>query len=112
MKGVEIVRETVAASAVVAAIALLVSLLVGRFDAGMGLALGLLIGAFNGELVRRVVLNRAPFVVAGVLRLAALSGFGILLAYLVHASTIALLLGIACAQFVMVAVAVRQGLRA
>ncbi|TMF22009.1 MAG: hypothetical protein E6I36_08000 [Chloroflexi bacterium] len=112
MKGVTIVRETLAASAAVAAIALAASVVLGRLDVGAGLAAGLLIGAFNGELLRRMVANRAPFVVSSVFRLALLSAAGILFAYLLHASAIALLIGVACAQFVMVAVAVREGLRA
>lgn len=111
MKGVGIVRETLAASAVLAAIALLTCLVLRRVDIGIGLASGLLVGGFNGELVRRVLINRAPFVVASVLRLAVLSGAAILLAYVFRASTIALLLGVACAQLVMVGVAVREGLR-
>ena len=112
MKGDWIVRETLAASAALAALAILVSLIVGRSDVGLGLAAGLVIGSMNGVLVRRALVHCAPFVAASVARLVLLSGAAILLAYLFHASAVALVLGVACAQLVMVAVAVREGLRA
>ena len=112
MRDVGIVRETVAASALLAAVALGAGLLLGRAPIGVGLAAGLLIGSSNGELVRRVLEHRAPFVMSSVIRMATLSAAAILVASLVGASTIALLLGVAAAQLVMVAAAVRQGLRA
>ena len=105
-------RETLAASAVLGALALLVSLIVGHSDIGLGVAAGLVIGSMNGVLVRQALTQRAPFVVASVARLVLLSGAAILLAYLFRASAVALVLGVACAQLVMVAVSVRQGLRA
>jgi len=107
-----IVRKTVTASAVLAAISLIAGLLFSRTPIGIGLAAGLVIGSFNGALVRAVIERRVPFVVATVLRLAAISAVALIAAYLVGASTIALLLGVAAAQLVMVATAVRQGLRA
>lgn len=112
MKDVGIVRGTVAASAVLAAIALVAGLVFAEAPIGAGLAAGLVIGSLNGALIRRVVVHNAPFVVSSVIRLALISAVAILAAYLVGASTIALLLGVAAAQFVMVATAVRQGLRA
>ncbi len=109
--GLGIVRGTVAASVVLAAIVVIAALVVGQLGIGVGLAAGLVIGSANGELIRRVVGNQAPFVVSSAIRLALVSGAAILVAFAIGASTIALLLGVAAAQFVMVAVAVRQGLR-
>jgi hypothetical protein len=111
VNGVWIVRETVAASVAIAGIALVAGLVLGQAPFGVGLAAGLVIGSLNGELVRRVIDRRAPFVVASLMRLALLSGLAILVAYLFSASTVALLLGVAAAQAVMVGAAVRQGLR-
>jgi hypothetical protein len=84
----------------------------GQRAVGLGLALGLVIGAMNGELIQRVIASRSPFVISSVLRMTALSGVAILVAFLVGASPVALLLGVAAAQFVMVGAAVRRGLRA
>jgi len=107
-----IVRKTVTASVVLAAIALIAGVLFSRTSIGVGLGAGLVIGSLNGALVRAVIERRAPFVVSTVVRLAAISTVALFAAYLVGASTIALLLGVAAAQLVMVATAVRQGLRA
>jgi hypothetical protein len=112
VRDVGIVRGTVAASAVLAAIALVTGLVFGQAPIGAGLAAGLVIGALNGELIRRAAVHNAPFVVSSVIRLAIISAVGILAAYVLGASTIALLLGVAAAQFVMVGAAVREGLRA
>lgn len=104
-------RGTVAASAVLAAIALAAGLVFGQAPIGTGLAAGLVIGALNGELIRRAAVHNAPFVVSSVIRLALISAVGILAAYLIGASTVALLLGVAAAQVVMVVASVRLGLR-
>jgi hypothetical protein len=95
-----------------AAIALFAGFLLGRPPEGTGLAAGLLIGSLNGELLRRAVVSHAPFVASSVIRLALISSAAILVAIAVGASTVALLLGVAAAQLVMVTLAVRQGLRA
>jgi hypothetical protein len=112
VKGVGIVRETWAASVALASIAFLAGFVLGQRSIGLGLALGLVVGAMNGELIQRVIDSGAPFVVSSVVRMAAVSAVAILVALLVGASPIAVLLGVAAAQFVMVATAVRHGLRA
>ena len=112
MKGVGIVRDTVAVSVALASIAFLAGLVVNQRAIGLGLALGLIVGAMNGELIQRVILSQTPFVVSSLLRMASLSAVAILVAFLVGASPVALLLGVGAAQFVMVGAAVRQGLRA
>ncbi len=111
MKGVGIVRETVIASALLAAIALFVAVVLGHVMLGVALAAGLLIGSVNGELIRRVLLNRASFVISSMVRLALVSGLAVILSVAAGMSPIALLLGVAAAQFVMVATAVREGLK-
>ena len=112
MKGVGIVRETVAASVALAAIALIAGLVVGQTAVGAGLAAGLAVGAVNGHLILRQLGNDTPFVVSSLGRLALFSAVAVLAAYLLSASTWAVLIGVAGAQAVMVATAVRQGLRA
>lgn len=110
MKGAGIVRATWAASVALASIAFLGGLVVNQRSIGLGVALGLVVGAINGELILRIVESRAPFVFSSVLRLAAVGAVAIGVALLVGASPVAVLLGVAAAQFVMVASAVRQGL--
>ena len=112
MKGVAIVRETVAASVAVASVAFLAGFVLNQRPIGLGIALGLVVGAGNGELIQRVIESRTPFVVSSILRMAGLSAAAIAAAFIIGASPIYLLIGVALAQFVMVAVAVRQGLRA
>jgi hypothetical protein len=112
VKGVGIVRETWAAAVALASIAFVAGFVVNQRSIGLGLALGLVVGAGNGELIQRVIDSRSPFVVSSVVRMALVSAVALLAAFLVGASPIAVLLGVAAAQLVMVAVAVRQGLRA
>jgi hypothetical protein len=112
VKGVGIVRATWTASVALASIAFLAGFVLNLRSVGMGFALGLLVGAGNGELIKRVIDSRAPFVVSSVVRMAAVSALAILVALLVGGSPIAVLLGVGAAQFVMVAVSVREGLRA
>ncbi|HKC20751.1 MAG TPA: hypothetical protein VKE27_14105 [Candidatus Dormibacteraeota bacterium] len=112
MKDLGIVRATWTACVALASIAFVVAFVLDERSIGLGLALGLVVGAGNGELIRRVILRRAPFVIASVARMAAVSGLAFLVALLFGASPVAVLLGVAAAQFVMVAAAVREGLRA
>ncbi len=112
MKGLGIVRATWTACVALAAVAFLAGFVLNQRPVGLGLALGFVVGAGNGELIQRVIDSRAPFVVSSVVRMAGVSAVAILVALLVGASPIAVLLGVAAAQFVMVAAAVRQGLRA
>jgi len=112
VKGVRIVRATWAASVALASMAFLAGFVVDQRSIGLGLALGLVVGAANGELIQRLIDSGAPFVVSSVMRMAGVSAVAILVALLIGASPIAVLLGVAAAQFVMVGAAVRQGLRA
>jgi len=105
-------RETVAASVILAAVAVSVGLLAGRPTVGLGLAAGLVIGSFNGHAVAALLDRHLPFVGASVVRLAALSSGAIAVALVAGAPPWAGLLGVAAAQVVMVVAAVRRGLRA
>ena len=111
MKGVSIVRDTVAVSVALASVAFLAGFVVDQRAIGLGLALGLVVGAANGELIQRVIAANSPFLLASLLRMAGISVVAIGVSFLVGASTAALLLGVGVAQFVMVGAAVRQGLR-
>jgi hypothetical protein len=112
VKGVGIVRATWATSVALASAAFLAGFVFDQRSIGLGLALGLVVGAANSELIQRVIDSAVPFVVASVMRMAAVSAVAILLAILVGASPTAVLLGVAAAQFVMAGAAVRQALRA
>jgi len=112
VKGVRVVRDTVTVSVVLAAVALVAGFVIQQRTIGLGLAAGLVVGAANGELIQRVIAGRLPFVVSSILRMVGLSAVGIAVAFLLGASPVTLLLGLAAAQLVMVGAAVRQGLRA
>ena len=111
MKGDSIVRDTVAVSVALASIAFLAGFVFDQRPIGLGLALGLVVGAANGELIQRVIVSRSPFLLSSLLRMAGLSAVAIAVSFIVGASTVALLLGVGAAQFVMVGAAVRHGLR-
>jgi hypothetical protein len=106
-----ILRETVAASAAAAAIAVLAGALLGHVTTGIGLAAGLLIGAFNAHAVVGVLDRKMPFVVGTIARLAVFSLTAIAVAALLRSDAWSVLLGVGIAQVVMVIAAVRQGLR-
>jgi hypothetical protein len=112
VKGVGIVRATWTACVALASIAFLTGFVFGERSVGLGLALGLVVGAGNGELIQRVIDSRAPFAISGAVRMALVSAAAIFAAFLLGVSPIAVLLGVAAAQVVMVAAAIRQGLRA
>ena len=105
-------RETVAACAVIAALSIIAGLLMGRLPLGAGLAAGLLLGSLNGRALAALLVRGAPLVASTVLRLAAFSAAAIGIAFLLRSDAWAVLLGVGAAQAVMVAASVRQGLRA
>ena len=105
-------RTTMAASVALAIVAFAAGFATGRPSIGSGVAVGLVLGAFNGHALAALMQRDVPFVGASLLRMAAFSGAGIFLAILVGSAPWAALLGVAGAQVVMTAAAVRQGLRA
>jgi hypothetical protein len=106
------VRETVVASAALAAVTVLIAGVAGYLSLGVGLGAGLLIGSFNGRLVAGTLEMGAPFVAMSLIRMAVVSSIAILAAVLLGISPWAVLIGVGAAQLVMVAAGVRQGLRA
>jgi hypothetical protein len=106
-----LLRETVAASAALAAIAIVVAGIFGQISIGLGLGIGLLIGSVNGHAISFLLRREAPFVFASLVRLAMVSAIAILAATLLGSAAWWVLIGVALAQFVMVAAAVRQGVR-
>ena len=112
MKGLGIVRETVAASVALALVSLGAGFAAGQPRIGLAVALGLVVGAANGELVQWVVRSGSPFVVSSLARMAGVSAAAIGLAFIAGASPTAVLLGVAAAQVVMVGASIREGLRA
>ena len=107
-----ILRDTLVASAALAAITIPISAILGQLSTGAGLAAGLLLGAVNGPLVAAGLVRDIPFVVGTVLRLGLLSAVGIAAAVLLGGSIWSVLLGVGFAQVVMVATSIRQGVRA
>jgi len=105
-------RETIAASAVLAGVAVIAFAAVGHLSIGIGLGAGLVIGSFNGHLVAVLLARETPFVMASVGRMAVVSAIAILASVILGATAWSVLIGVAVAQAVMVAAAVRQGLRA
>lgn len=107
-----VVRETVVASAALAAVTLLMSGVVGHLSVGVGLGTGLVIGSFNGRLVAGTLDLGAPFVASSLVRMAVISAIAILAALLLGIAVWTVLIGVGAAQLIMVAAGIRQGLRA
>ncbi len=107
-----LLRATVVASAVLAAGIALVAQLTGHLAAGIGLGAGVLIGSGNGYLVGALLDRGTPIVAGSIVRLAFLSALALGAALVLGSSAWSVILGVGLAQFVMVAAAVRQGLRA
>ena len=107
-----ILKETVAASAAAAVVAILAGAALGHFSTGAGLGAGLLIGSLNGHALAALMARGAPFVASTIVRLAAFSAVAIAVAILLRSDAWAVLLGVGAAQAVMSMTAVRRGLNA
>ncbi|HEX9095648.1 MAG TPA: hypothetical protein VF990_06040 [Candidatus Dormibacteraeota bacterium] len=107
-----LVRDTVVASIVLAAAIGLVAAFTGHLAVGVGLGAGVLIGSGNGYLVGALLDRGAPIVQGSILRLVFLSALALGAALFLGSAAWSVLLGVGIAQFVMVAAAVRRGLRA
>ena len=105
-------RDTVIASAILAALVTAVSAATGHLNVGLGLAIGLLLGSANGYAIAGLLGQAAPFVAGSMLRLVTFTGLGLLVALVFGFSAWPVMLGVGAAQIVMVAAGVRQGLRA
>ena len=101
-------RSAAIACAVLAAVALVVFAFMERTLAGVALAVGLLLGAGNGMLTARLLRLPLPFVASSLARLVTLSAIGVAIGYALGVQNIWLvILGLAAAQFVLAASAVR-----
>jgi hypothetical protein len=107
-----LLRDTVAASAVLAVLVLFAAGVAGHLTLGVGLGAGLVIGSLNGHLVAALLARDTPFVMGSVVRMAVLSAAGVLAAVMLGSPAYAVLLGVGAAQLIMVGAGVRQGLRA
>lgn len=105
-------RETLAASAALAAFAAVAAALLGQPAVGVGFATGLVIGALNGHMVAVTLVREVPFVAGAVMRLALLSAIAIVIALVLAAPIWAVLIGAGAAQLVMAVTAARQGVQA
>jgi len=85
--------------------------LAGHVVVGAGLAVGIMLGSLNGYLIQGLLARRAPFAAASLLRIVLFSSIVLIVALSVREAAWALALGIALAQFVMVAVGARAGMR-
>ena len=104
--------ETLGVSLSLAAIAVVVGVVAGYAEAGASLAVGLVLGSFNGFAIRSLLERRAPILPTSILRLGVFTLTALLIARLTGWSIWTMVIGIGVAQLVMVAVGVRQGLRA
>ena len=105
-----ILRKTVAASATVAAFAILAGAGLGRLSIGVGFAAGLLIGSLNAHALAALMGRGTPWFASTIVRMASFSAVAIGVGILLGSDAWAVLLGVAAAQLVMVTTAVRQGL--
>jgi hypothetical protein len=105
-------RDTVIASAILAALVAIFGVAFGQLSIGSGLAIGLLLGSANGYAIAGLLGQAAPFLAGSVLRLSTFTALGLLVALALGVSAWPVMLGVGAAQLVMVAAGVRQGLRA
>jgi hypothetical protein len=103
--------DTLAGSVALGLGVTLVSAAVGHAPVGLGIALGLVIGSANGYLIAALLDRNSSFLVASLVRLAALTALALGGALLLQSSAWSVLLGVGAAQLVMVAAGVRRGLR-
>ena len=112
MKSGGLLRNMLVACALAALVAASAGVAIGRADIGLGLAAGLLLGSLNGYLIQELMARGTPFAASGVFRILLFSSFALLAAITLHAIAWTIPLGIGLAQLVLVAVGLRQGLRA
>jgi hypothetical protein len=104
-------RETVIASAVLAAAITLIAGLTGHLMFGLSIGAGLMLGSGNGYLFLALLNHGAPIVGGTMLRLISIT-FVVVIGTLVFGLAMwPAVLGLAAAQLVMVAASVRQGMR-
>lgn len=103
--------DTLAASVALGLAVTLAAAVSGHTASGLGIALGLVIGSANAYLIMALLDRNSSFLLASLMRLAALTAVAIGAALVLQGSAWTVLLGVAAAQAVMVAAGVRRGLR-
>ena len=112
MRSGGVLKMTVTGCALLAAAIVVCAALIGHLSLGTGIAAGLLLGSLNGYLIQALLGRGTPMVAGSLLRLVTLSLLAIGGALMLGTAAWTVPLGIGVAQLVMVAVGVRQGLRA
>ena len=112
MRSGGVLKMTVTACALLAAAVVVVAAVIGHLSLGIGIAAGLLLGSANGYFIQALMGRGTPMVAGSLLRLVTLSLLAIGAALMLGTAAWTVPLGIGVAQLVMVAVGVRQGLRA
>jgi hypothetical protein len=104
-------RETVVASAVLAAAITLLAGLDGHLMFGLSVGAGLMLGSGNGYLFLALLNHGSPFVAGTMFRLISVTVVLLMGSFVFGLTMWPAVLGLAAAQLVMVAASVRQGLR-
>ena len=105
-------RETVVASAILAAAVAAVAGLSGHLAIGLGIAAGLVLGSANGYAIAGLMGQSAPFMAGSIARLSVFTALLLFIAFVLGTSAWPVALGVGLAQLVLVAAGIRQGLRA
>jgi hypothetical protein len=84
----------------------------GHLGVGLGLAAGLMLGSLNGYLIQGLMERGTPFAASGTLRILLFSSFALIAVLALRSIAWTVPLGIGLAQLIMVAAALRRGLRA
>jgi hypothetical protein len=112
MKSGGLLRDMVVACVLVALVAAGAGAATAHLGLGLGLAAGLMLGSLNGYLMQSLMVRGTPFAASGIFRILLFSSFALLAVLTLRSIAWTVPLGIGLAQLVMVAVALRRGLRA
>jgi hypothetical protein len=112
MRSAGVLKMTVTACAVLAAVISIGAALFGHLSLGMGIGAGLLLGSLNGYLIQALLGRGTPMVAGSLLRLVVFTSVVLVAALMLGTSAWTLPLGIGLAQLVLVGAGIRQGLRA
>ena len=107
-----LLRRMATACLVLAAASAVIGFAIGRPGPGIGMAAGILLGSLNGYLIQGLMSRGTPFAASGLFRILFFSSLVLVAAFTLRSSAWAFALGIGIAQLVMVAVSIRQGMRA
>jgi hypothetical protein len=111
MRSGGVLKVTVTACAVLAAVIAVGAALFGHLPLGLGVGAGLLLGSLNGYLLQALLSRGTPMLAGSMLRLVAFTLIVVIAAMLMRTAAWTLPLGIGLAQLVLVGAGIRQGLR-